>query len=181
MTTGFAEINFQIAVIISFQVIYGYVFYKLGIIITSFMVGLAAGGWLISSIMRRITDGMKLFRWTQASICIYPLILPVVFFFLSGTRSATLSWLGANVIFAFLPAVAGFIGGFQFPLAGKICLEGGGEPGRVAGLSNGLDLVGACCGALVAAAFLVPILGIFGSCLLVAVINVTVLSVLLLK
>ncbi|MGB2651210.1 MAG: hypothetical protein WBD00_03285, partial [Candidatus Omnitrophota bacterium] len=48
MTTGFAEIIFQITAILSFQVIYGFVFYKLGIIVTSFMVGLALGGWLIA-------------------------------------------------------------------------------------------------------------------------------------
>jgi spermidine synthase len=179
MTTGFAEINFQIAVILSFQVIYGYVFYKMGIIITSFMVGLAAGGWLISILMSRLRDDMKIFIWTQISICIYPLILPVVFFWLSNTRSEILSWGGANIIFPILPAIAGFIGGFQFPLAGKICLKDESGCGNVAGLSYGLDLFGACFGSLLAAAFLVPILGILGTCILVAVVNITVLSVLI--
>ncbi|NQT33133.1 MAG: hypothetical protein HQ594_05625 [Candidatus Omnitrophica bacterium] len=181
MTTGFAEINFQIAVILSFQVIYGYVFYKLGIIITSFMIGLALGGWLIAHLMPRIKDDMKVFTWTQVSICIYPLILPLVFLWLSRTSSPVSSWCGSNIIFPFLPVVSGVIGGIQFPLANKIYLENRSQVGRVAGLSYGLDLFGACVGSFLAAAFLVPILGIFQTCFLVALINVTILAVLLVR
>ena len=181
MTTGFAEINFQIAVILSFQVIYGYVFYKLGIIITSFMVGLALGGWMIARNMKTIKNDVKLFTWTQVSICIYPLILPLVFLWLSRTESELVSWMGANIVFPFLPIIAGIIGGVQFPLANRIYLESEDQMGRVAGLSYGLDLFGACIGAFVAATFLIPVLGIFGTCLLVALINTTVLVLLLIK
>jgi spermidine synthase len=179
MTTGFAEIIFQIAVILSFQVIYGYVFYKLGVIITSFMVGLALGGWAISRSMGKIRNDMGLFTWTQLSICLYPLLLPVVFRGLSAAPAGPLSWLGANVIFPFLPVISGFIGGVQFPLANKIYLERAEETGRVAGLSYGLDLLGACLGALLAAAILIPVLGIFKTCYLAALINTTVLGLLL--
>ena len=42
-STGFSEIVFQVVVIISFQVLYGYVYYKLGLILTSFMIGLVLG------------------------------------------------------------------------------------------------------------------------------------------
>jgi spermidine synthase len=180
MTTGFAEIIFQITAILSFQVIYGYVFYKLGIIVTSFMVGLALGGWLIARRITDISDDLKVFSWTQVSICLYPLVLPLAFLWLSGTDSDTVSWLGSNVIFPFLPVIAGIIGGIQFPLANKLYLENRDQMGRVAGLSYGLDLFGACLGALLASAFLVPILGIFQTCFLAALINVTVLTLLLL-
>ncbi|MFQ5952645.1 MAG: hypothetical protein ACE5JK_04475, partial [Candidatus Omnitrophota bacterium] len=181
MTTGFAEINFQIAVILSFQVIYGFVFYKLGVIITSFMVGLALGGWLVAKHMPRIKDDMALFSWTQLSICIYPLILPVIFLLFSRARSDAVVWLGANIVFPFLPIIAGTIGGIQFPLANKIYLEHKGEMGRVAGLTYGVDLLGACLGSLLAAAFLVPVLGVFQTCFLVALINVIVLALLLIS
>ncbi|MFC1549180.1 hypothetical protein ACFL5E_04390 [Candidatus Omnitrophota bacterium] len=179
MTTGFAEIIFQIAVVLSFQVIYGYVFYKLGVIFTSFMVGLAAGGWLVSKWMKQMRNDMSVFIWTQVSICLYPLLLPLVFRWMSTAQAGPLSWMGANVIFPFLPVIAGLIGGIQFPLANKIYLENVDETGRVAGLSYGLDLTGACLGALLAAALLVPVIGIFQTCYLAALINVTVLALLL--
>ncbi|MBD3427280.1 MAG: hypothetical protein GF409_08710 [Candidatus Omnitrophica bacterium] len=181
MTTGFAEIIFQITVILSFQVVYGYVFYKLGIIITSFMIGLALGGWLIARRINALEDDMKIFVRTQFSICLYPLLLPVVFLAFSAAGAGILSWLGSNVIFPFLPVIAGIIGGIQFPLANKIYMQDRSEIGRTAGLSYGLDLLGACVGALLAAAFLVPVLGIFGTCFLTALINVTVLALLLLS
>ena len=180
MTTGFAEINFQIAVVLSFQVIYGYVFYKLGIIFTSFMVGLALGAWMVSKGMKRFTNNMIVFSWTQVTICLYPLILPAVFLWLSRTQSDIVSQAGANIIFPFLPVIAGIIGGVQFPLANKIYLEDKEKLGQVAGLSYGLDLLGACLGSFLAAAFLIPVLGIFQTCFLVAVINITVLAILLL-
>lgn len=179
MTTGFAEIIFQIAVMLSFQVIYGYVFYKLGIIITSFMVGLALGGWIMSKYMDRVKNDAKLFSWVQVSICLYPLILPLIFLWLSRSESWTVSWLGSNVIFPFLPIIAGVIGGIQFPLANKIYLEESCEIGRAAGLSYGLDLFGACIGSFLAAAFLIPVLGIVSTCFLVAMINGAVLVTLL--
>jgi len=177
-TTGFAEISFQIAVIFSFQFIYGYMFYKLGLIVTSFMVGLALGGWYISRNVDRIKNDMLFYRWTQVSICIYPLILPVVFIWLSETRSGIASWLGSNIIFPFLPVIAGAIGGIQFPLANKIYLGNSPAVGKVAGLSYGLDLLGACIGSMFASAILVPVLGLFQTCFFVAIINVVVLLIL---
>jgi len=181
MTTGFAEISFQIAVILSFQVIYGYMFYKMGIILTCFMAGLAAGGWIASKNLDRIQNYRNAFTWTQCAICLYPLILPPVFFLLSRSESNTVSFLGANLIFPVLPIVAGIIGGIQFPLANKIYLRSEDEIGRVAGISYGLDLLGACFGSFFAAAFLMPVLGIFETCLLVAIINVAVLASLLIS
>jgi len=181
MTTGFAEINFQIVVILSFQVIYGYVFYKMGIILTFFMAGLAFGAWIVSKYIDRMGDNLKTFSWTQAGVCVYPLILPPIFLWLSRSESNVVLWIGANLIFPALPIIAGIIGGIQFPLAYKIYLKNENEIGRAAGMSYGLDLLGACFGAFFAAAFLVPVLGIFGTCFLVAVINAAVLAGLLIS
>ena len=181
MTTGFAEIIFQIAVILSFQVIYGYVFYKMGIILTFFMAGLAFGAWIVSKYMDRMGDYLKTFSWTQTGVCVYPLILPPIFLWLSRSESNVVLWIGANVIFSALPVIAGIIGGIQFPLAYGIYLKNENEIGRAAGMSYGLDLLGACFGAFFAAAFLIPTLGIFGTCFLVAVINAAVLAGLLIS
>ncbi len=179
MTTGFAEIIFQIVVILSFQVIYGYVFYKIGIIITSFMLGLAIGSVVIGKAMGRVKDARRAFIATQISICLYPLILPVVFTLFSKSGSAAADWIGSNIVFPFLPVIAGAIGGVQFPLANRIYLASGKETGRVSALSYGVDLFGACLGALLAASFLVPVLGILQTCMLVGLINAVVLGLLL--
>jgi spermidine synthase len=169
-TTGFAEITFQVVVIISFQILYGYIYYKLGIILTSFMIGLALGGWWATRILGRLKDDFGVFIKTQITICIYPLILPLIL------------WTHPPVsLFSFLPVIAGFIGGFQFPLANKIYLGSEEEIGRVAGLTYGIDLVGSCLGALLASAFLLPILGIPKTCLAVAFLNMASLLLLVSK
>lgn len=178
MTTGFAEIAFQVVVLLSFQIIYGYVFYKLGLILTSFMIGLTLGGWWIIRIMPRLKKDLTVFIWTQVSICAYPLILPLFFWWLSSSKGEITSWMGANVLFPFLPIIAGFIGGFQFPLANKIYLGKREEIARVAGLSYGMDLLGSCLGALLTGAFLIPIIGIPKTCLVVAIMNFMVLILL---
>ena len=179
MTTGFAEIIFQIVVILSFQVIYGHVFHKIGIIITSFMIGLAAGSVVIGRAMGRLKDVRRVFIATQVSICIYPLILPAVFMFFSRSDSVLADWIGSNVVFPFLPVISGAIGGVQFPLANRIYLRSGKETGRVSALSYGVDLLGACAGSLLAASFLVPVLGILQTCILAGLINAVVLGLLL--
>ncbi|MFQ6003379.1 MAG: hypothetical protein ACE5KJ_06490, partial [Candidatus Zixiibacteriota bacterium] len=178
-TTGFSEILFQVVVIISFQVLYGYVYYKLGLILTSFMIGLVFGSWTINRIMGRLKNSLRTYIKTQISICIYPLILPPIFLGLASFGSKIPSYVGIETIFAFLPIIAGFIGGFQFPLASKICLEGGEKVGRTAGLLYGVDLLGSCLGALLASAILIPILGIISTLILVAILNFVTLILIL--
>jgi spermidine synthase len=175
MVTGFAEITFEVIVSLGFQIIYGYMYYKLGLILTAFMIGLIMG----STIMNRIIDNLKrdllIFTLTQIAVCIYPLILLVTFWLLMDGKSY---FLGANVIFPVLPVIAGFIGGFQFPLATKIYLKHKTRVGRVAGLTYGVDLLGSCAGAFLVSAFLVPIIGIPNTCFAVVLLSIMILILL---
>lgn len=179
MTTGFTQMVMQIVILLSFQIIYGYVYYKLGLIITAFMAGLGLGSLWIIRIMPKLKKDLNLLIWAQLAICIYPLALPIILRWLSNSSEGGVFWLGANILFLFLPIIAGFIGGFQFPLANKIYpVNEKKEIGRVAGLSYGLDLLGASLGAFLTAIFLIPILGIPKTCLATAVINFTILILL---
>jgi len=179
-TTGFSEITFQVVVILAFQVLYGYVYYKLCLILASFMIGLVLGSWCANRILDRLKNDISAYIKTQVAICIYPLILLPIFAFLAAYGGKIPTFLRIDTVFAFLPAIAGFIGGFQFPLASKICLKGE-EVGRTAGFLYGIDLLGSCLGALLTSAILIPILGIFQTCLLVAVLNCGVLGLLLIE
>lgn len=180
-TTGFSEILFQVVTVIGFQVLYGYVYYKLGLILTSFMMGLVLGSWMINRRLGRFKDDLAAYAKIQLSVCIYPLILSLVLMGLASLRTEPLPRLGLGSIFAFFPIVAGFIGGLQFPLANKICLASAEKVGRTAGLIYGLDLLGSCGGAFLAGAFLIPVLGIFHACLWVAMLNGAVFILLLIS
>ena len=177
MTSGFSEIVFQVVVLLSFQIFYGYVYYKLGIILTLFMVGLVLGGGVITAILPRIRDEDRLFFITQIAICLYPLLLPMVFYLLTSSPGEMTRQLGENIIFPALPVVAGFIGGFQLPLAGRIYLRGRKRMGLVSGLTYGFDLLGACLGAIVISALVLPILGVAATCYAVFFLNLTSLII----
>jgi len=144
------------------------------------MIGLVLGSWCANRILDRLKNDISAYIKTQVAICIYPLILLPIFAFLAAYGGKIPTFLRIDTVFAFLPAIAGFIGGFQFPLASKICLKGE-EVGRTAGFLYGIDLLGSCLGALLTSAILIPILGIFQTCLLVAVLNCGVLGLLLIE
>lgn len=179
-TTGFAEITFQIITLISFQVIYGYVYYKLGLILSSYMLGLIIGGFWISKLIEQKKADRRLFIKTQFAITIYPLLLPLVLWLFLVSQGKTGFWLGSNLVFPVLPIIPGLIGGFQFPLANKLYLEEKVvDLSKSAGVTYGLDLLGSCAGAVMVSVFMLPIIGIVGTCFLVAGLNLVGLRLLL--
>jgi spermidine synthase len=175
MVTGFAEIGFEVIVSLGFQIIYGYMYYKIGLILTAFMIGLIIGSIAITRVMDKLRNDLLTFVYTQIAVCIYPIILLLAFYIFKGERAYF--W-GANIIFPFLPVIAGFIGGFQFPLATKIYLKYNTRVGRVAGITYGMDLAGSCAGAFLVSAFLVPIIGIPNTCYAITAISFFVLILL---
>ena len=173
---GFSQSVIQVVLLFSFQIIYGYLFYKLGVLFTSFMLGLALASWWMSSMMNKIKASLRVIMRVQLGIFIFSLFLPVTLYWFSFARGAFLSWFGANIFFPAASMVSGLLGGLLFPLANKIYLDETGRKqyGRVSGLSYGLDLFGSCLGAAISAVFLIPLLGIGKTCLVVAVVNLAV-------
>jgi predicted membrane-bound spermidine synthase len=70
-----------------------------------------------------------------------------------------------------LSAAAGYITGYQFPLANNIYSPAPAAISRTGGLIYGVDLLGSCLGALLVSAFWVPILGIVQTCFAIALFN----------
>jgi spermidine synthase len=160
MLGGFIEIVLEFLLILGFQVFYGYAYLQLGILITAFMVGLTIG----SALMTHILDSLKkLYIWycgIQISYLIYPLF--IIFLF---TRINVSFWPAKAVesIFILLTLIAGFMGGFQFPIATDLFLSANQKWKGQAGLLYGLDLIGAAFGAILASSYLVPIFGILAT------------------
>jgi len=184
-TTGFSEIIYQIIVILAFQVLYGYVYYKVGLIVTSFMIGLVSGGWLARrlSIQPRASLSAYYIR-IQAGIMLYPFLLP--FIFTVFRKSAFLGQGGGLLatLFAALPLAAGFMGGMQYVLAvnlGSKSLAGSQSTSGYSGLLYALDVLGSTVGALLAGAILIPLLGIDQVAYFCVVLNAVVLILILWK
>jgi spermidine synthase len=176
-TTGFTSMVLELALVFGFQVFYGYVFREIGILITSFMGGLAAGSILAALIPGRTRGGIQVFRVTEAAMIVCPLAVVVLF-----RRFDVLSLYGPDTIrsiFLALLFAAGFLTGIEFPLASRI-YEGynrGFDPFRTApvgetvGALYGLDLLGGWIGGILGGFIIIPILGLVNGCYLLAVLK----------
>ncbi len=171
--------SFQMILLFSFQVIYGYLFYKLGLLFTFFMLGLALSSYWVSSEMQKVKNSSYLLALVQTGVCVFALILPASLEGFSSANNHFVSLFGEIVYFPLASFLSGFLGGLIFPLANKIYIaERKEDAGRTAGLTYGLDLLGACFGAVLSAVFLIPILGVFKTCLFIALLNLTCLIIL---
>ncbi len=171
--TGMSQICFQVIIALAFQFIYGYMYYQLGFILTSFMIGLTLGSFLITSFMEKMEDERALYTKTQAWMSIYPLILAVTLMITAKINQAFPS-VGniLQIVFLVMPILAGFIGGSQFVLANKIWLKDSKDVGKTTGLVYGIDLIGSCIGGLAIGVLFIPLLGIIQTCVLLSVINI---------
>ena len=176
---GFSQMALQVVMLLAFQMIYGYMFYKLGAILTAFMAGASGGGYFgIRACARRDERGTRrLVILLESGLSVYPLLLCLLLSYLAGPVSGIVGWAGSNVIFVLMSAFSGFLGGAIFPAACKLCLSQDSQIGRVAGANYGTDLFGACAGALFTGVFLIPVLGIPQTCLAVTGLNFSILLV----
>ena len=171
--TGFSQIALEIIIILTFQIIYGYLYYTIGMIITSYMIGLALGSWLITAVMRRITRPLRLLLMVQVAMALYALsCLPLILVLHQEVLPPFLAN-AMEVLFPFLTLLAGFLGGVHFPLANKIYLKEHKEIGRIGGLLYGVDLAGSAGGALVISVIILPIMGIVQGISLIVAMNLS--------
>ncbi|MBI5023518.1 MAG: fused MFS/spermidine synthase [Candidatus Omnitrophica bacterium] len=188
ITTGFSEIVFQLIIILSFQVLYGYVYYKLGLIMASFMTGLALGSFLATRLLRDPAPGagkiFSIYRYTQTGICLYPFLLPLAFLFVQRGAAPGQAVL-LETVYSVLPVVAGLIGGLQYPLANFLLSSRRSfhdrQFSRTAGQLYAADTWGAALGAILTGVIFIPILGISGVVVLCGVMNLAVLLMLVIS
>lgn len=163
---GFSLMAFEVVLIYLFQVAFGNLYYRLGLLLTALMAGTGAGVWLamrfkgISS--PKMLGGIHLLA--AAYFC-----AGVVFF--SGSFGSGLAFQRSyQVIFAAAAALGGIFAGAGFPYATSFYVSEG--KGRRAGAVYGADLLGASLGAFLTAGFLIPIWGVYQTLMLLAAINV---------
>lgn len=179
ITTGFSEIVFQVIVILSFQTLYGYAYYRIGLIIAAFMFGLVAGSWQAKERLKVATSSQvaALYQKIQLGIAVYPLILIGAYFLFEGHKPFFFMQHFFSLIYALLPFIAGLMGGMQYPLAIRLLSVAPGRTTRLSTLAGRLyaaDIAGASMGAIVSAALLIPLVGIHGMAVFMAALNLAV-------
>jgi spermidine synthase len=177
-TTGFAGMVMELMLIFGFQVVYGYVFYEIALLITAFMAGIAAGSLLITNRLREARSALSLFLSVEAGLVLFTLLLMALFSLLGIpvlSRPLVL-----HLLFLFLLFASGIFTGMEFPLATSIYQSTCPLERRV-GVLYAADLAGGCAGGLFTGILLFPLLGLFSTCLLVALLKVCSFTFLLLQ
>lgn len=173
-TTGFAAIALEIILIFAFQNIYGYVYEMIGLIVALFMMGLAVGGYISNAvILRRHRDWLKVLMYIVGGMVAYS--LAVILF----VKWFPFHYAGSEVFFMILIVIPGVITGLEFPIASRIYLEEEVDSGHTAGMINSADHTGAFLGAILTGIVLVPIIGISGTCIVLAALNGASLALLI--
>lgn len=170
LSSGFAGMGIELALVLLFQVVYGYAYTILCIFITLFLVGAAAGGfWLV----KKNASPTKHFLAGETG-----LVAVSVLALLSGPICVSVS--GKTTLFlmghAVLPALiiaSGWFVGVQFAAASRLV---SGSGARVTGNLYWADLAGASCGTLVMGLVLLPRLGIQGVLASVLVVKIITLA-----
>lgn len=175
---GLTEISLEIASMLAFQSLYGYVYDRVALLVAAFMAGLAAGGWIGRRAVARGV-GAGAFVALQAGIALVPMGL-----WRAVAAVATLdpgrleAWSNA---FPLLVVASAVLAGVQFPLAASLCARRSEEPGGTGGRLYGADLTGAAVGATLTAVLLLPVLGLFGAMRALALLNAGALAALALS
>jgi spermidine synthase len=184
-TTGFAVMVFELVLMFGFQIFYGYVFYEIGILITIFMGGMAAGSLIVTYRDKWIgAQGLSLMKTLDAAMVMFSLLLILIFS--SPEKLSSISPVAIRLIFYILLIISGFFAGMQFPLSNAIYLslaspEGFNKTqpvGKTAGMLYGADLVGGWLGGIIGGLIVLPVLGLLQGCLLLAVLKATSLILL---
>lgn len=175
-TTGFAASGLEIIILISFQILYGYVYHMIGVIITMFMLGLAIGSYYMNKKLKKKT--IKSLLKIEFSIFIYAILLPIILILLNNLKNKSLVNLSAWFLIPALTVILAILVGLEFPLAGKLHFK---KISHTAGTLYSSDLIGACIGALLVGALLIPLFGIVKVCIIIGVLNLISFGVVYLK
>jgi len=168
-TVGFSAIVLEILILLSFQVLHGFVYHKVGLIVTAFMAGLALGSYAMTNNLRRVS--MKTLKKYSHQISLFSLVLYACIRVLAGLDPAASSTALTQIIFLALTLVLGVLTGSVFPLASKLLVDGGESASKTMGSLVSADLFGAFFGATLASVFLIPLIGVLDTCIIVFLLN----------
>jgi spermidine synthase len=173
--TGFVGLSFELILIYAYQAFYGFVFAHLALLVTAFMSGLTLGGWLMTMRLDKIKHDLLVFTKIELAIIGFCVIVGPLLLYLGRLSSLNFSF----VVFV-LSAVAGYLVGSEFPLANKIYWQNKIYT-QTSGILYALDLFGAWLAALVVPVALVPVIGIFKTCILLIGLKTISLILVILK
>lgn len=158
--TGFAEMCLSVAILYATQLRLGTLFFLIGFLVTSLMIGMGIGGLTAQRASPKRAKSMLLF-----SVCGL-----MVSTFLIGVYLPPLLQLAGDLwAILLLNAIAlcvSFLGGFAYASSAKVGEKHESGSALLGGLINSADLFGTACGAVLAGTVMIPIWGFTTACVM---------------
>lgn len=167
-TTGFCGMALEIALLLVFQGLYGYVYTRMGLIVAIFMLGLVLGAPCGRWLARRSAKSV----WVAlAGIELVLLLVALAIPHLAALASARCATVAVEVAIHAVIALVGWAVGAEFPMGNRVFCAAGGTVGTAAAITDASDHLGAAVGALVMGVLLVPVYGVGTACVLLAAVK----------
>jgi len=151
-STGLAGMCAELYLLLTLQIVYGYIYLQLSLMLALFMAGGAVGGILAKKWLKNGIAPLELLKKTETGLLLVLLamfILPLLPFLHIGPVLTLIIFMGFSLLI-------GSLVGLTFPAAVSL------QPDRrkAAGVLFATDLLGGWLGGLAAALFLMPLLGL---------------------
>ncbi len=153
-TSGFFGMLANLILIFSYQVYYGYLYNKIGLLISIFMAGLALGSISTAHNPRSTKGKPRLLVVMDLFMTVFAFSLPLLVAIAAS----------AQFIFIVLLLICGFLVGSEFPLANMLYHREGESVSESVGVLYALDLLGGCFAGIFAGVLFLPVLGLVSSC-----------------
>lgn len=157
---GGAQLVFEIVLLLVFQILEGFVYQQLALIVTFFMTGVALGAGIQSFMASQLVDSRRWLIAVQCAFTGYVFIVLRIFLLMHESADKTVGILPAPVIFSLLAGVAGILGGLHFALAVRVISASNAASAVTAGRVYAIDLIGAAVGSVVASIYILPVYGV---------------------
>ena len=166
-TAGFSLITLQMVIIFTYQIIIGYLYYRIALLLACFMAGMALGIFSVNKKVLKKKANLSSLAKTHLSLAAWSLILVGLFWLLPKFEDVFFKevfLLGSSVL-------AGFLGALIFPLANSFYLSLQQDPSKKTSTIYSADLLGSCLGGVVPAFILIPVFGLSFSLVLLGFVN----------
>jgi spermidine synthase len=172
LSTGFYGMLISLTLIFAYQVFYGYLYYRIGLLVSIFMSGIALGSILMTLNLEKIKNALRLFIGLE--------VLIILFSFILGLAINALTYPAREIalVFPIMFIISGFLMGLEFTLASKIYLEKKERIGETSGVLYAADLIGGWFAGLLGGIVFLPLLGVFNTCMIIVIFKLSSLFLL---
>jgi spermidine synthase len=173
---GFSGLSLELISIIIFQNVYGYLYQYIGFMVALFMAGLAVGGYISNQYIKRTIyeEPDKSIRMPRVMVVIHFLVF-IISIFMLYVLPLWIQHSSSYIIIFLLIILVGITTGMAYPVISLIYLQSGAKIGKIAGLIDSVDHLGACLGAMLIGVFFIPIFGMNNTCGFIAFLNLLVI------